>query len=57
MSPPFSHFIFMSEIHYMKIGRNKLILMNLSKLTVTLFKLGEGGIQDSQAFTIYYYLD
>ena len=27
--------------------------VNLSKLTVTLSKLGEGGIQDSQVFTIF----
>ena len=29
------------------------VLFNLSKLTVTLSKLVEGGIQDSQVFTIY----
>ena len=31
---------------------NKSVLFNLSKLTVTLSKLVEGGIQDSQVFTI-----
>ena len=29
------------------------VLFNLPKLTVTLSKLVEGGIQDSQVFTIY----
>ena len=33
------------------------VLFNLSKLTVTLFRLGEGGIQDLQVFTIRQYID
>ena len=36
------------------IEENKSVLFNLLKLTVTLSKLGEGGIQDSQVFTIKY---
>ena len=35
------------------IEGNKAVLFNLSKLTVTLYMLGDGGIQDSQVFTKY----
>ena len=34
------------------IEGNKSVLFNFSKLTVTLSKLDEGGIQESQVFTI-----
>ena len=38
--------------HNNNSNKMKLVSFNLSKLIITLPKLGEGGTQDSQVFTI-----